>query len=392
MDDKFLVCVRCFTFNHAPYIKDALDGFCMQETNFPFVCTIVDDASTDGEQEVIRNYLEEHFDMENNAIARKEETNDYFLAYARHKTNINCYFVVVYLKYNHNGTSEMKNRKFQYISEWLHSVKYIALCEGDDYWINPHKLQIQIGYLENHEDCGMCYTRFDIFLSDENVFLHDVIDTLPNRYKIVEDDLASWIEKTPYVAPMSWVARTNLWFNAPNIPSSDGTFIYFANFINRGKVHCVEGAPMVIYRVVQESASHTISPTKRYNYKKRLFYSQLLLADYYKELIYDNIGLKERITRKYYKRNLLLILLNKDNDELRKCVDALGDMISIIQKIQILFLSLNIINNIFYYLYEHKRSIRKMFHVETALLKEYKLSIYKNKDKFPQYYKELINR
>lgn len=53
--------IICNTFNHAQYIKDALDGFCMQETTFPFVAIIVDDASTDGEPEIISHYLERPF-------------------------------------------------------------------------------------------------------------------------------------------------------------------------------------------------------------------------------------------------------------------------------------------------------------------------------------------
>ena len=57
----FLVSVRCFTFNHAPYIEDTLNGFVLQVTNFPYVCIIVDDASTDGEPNVIKGYLEKHF-------------------------------------------------------------------------------------------------------------------------------------------------------------------------------------------------------------------------------------------------------------------------------------------------------------------------------------------
>ena len=62
MDEhKYMVRVSCMTYNHASYIEDAMNGFCMQETSFPFVCTIVDDASTDGEQDVIQKYLNEHF-------------------------------------------------------------------------------------------------------------------------------------------------------------------------------------------------------------------------------------------------------------------------------------------------------------------------------------------
>ena len=71
---KFIVCVRCITFNHANYIEDAMNGFTMQETNFPYVCTILDDASTDGEQEVIKKYLQEHFDLEDKSVVRNEET------------------------------------------------------------------------------------------------------------------------------------------------------------------------------------------------------------------------------------------------------------------------------------------------------------------------------
>ena len=74
-----------------------MDGFCMQETDFPFVCIIIDDASTDGEQEVIRQYLSEHFDLEND-VTRNEETDHYRQTYARHKTNPNCYFAVLSIR------------------------------------------------------------------------------------------------------------------------------------------------------------------------------------------------------------------------------------------------------------------------------------------------------
>ena len=50
---EYKVLVRCFTFNHSKYIEDTLNSFAMQQTNFPFVCLVIDDASTDGEQEVI---------------------------------------------------------------------------------------------------------------------------------------------------------------------------------------------------------------------------------------------------------------------------------------------------------------------------------------------------
>ena len=60
---NFLVKVKCITFNHSKFITDAMNGFCMQQTDFPFVCCIVDDASTDGEQQVIKEYLQQNFDL-----------------------------------------------------------------------------------------------------------------------------------------------------------------------------------------------------------------------------------------------------------------------------------------------------------------------------------------
>lgn len=155
MDNKFLVCVRCFTFNHAPYIEDTMNGFTMQQTTFPFVCVIVDDASTDGEPEVIKKYLQEHFDLEDKSIVRHEETNDYLMNFAQHKTNRNCFFAVYYLKYNHY---RIKKTKIPYITEWNNN-KYIALCEGDDYWIAPDKLQKQVDYLEKRNDYTMVCNR-----------------------------------------------------------------------------------------------------------------------------------------------------------------------------------------------------------------------------------------
>jgi hypothetical protein len=145
------------TYNQAPYIEDAMNGFTMQETNFPFVCCIVDDASADGEPEVINNYLKAHFDLDDVSIVRREETTDYNLIFARHMTNRNCYFAVLFLKYNHYSNQEKKQKKFSYISKWIDNARYIALCEGDDYWIDDLKLQRQVDLLDSDSNCSLCY-------------------------------------------------------------------------------------------------------------------------------------------------------------------------------------------------------------------------------------------
>ena len=156
---NFKVCVRCLTYNHALFIEEAMNGFCMQETSFPFVCCVVDDASTDGEPEIIRKYLQEHFDLEDKTIVRNEETDDYVLTFARHKTNHNCFFVVLYLKYNHHGKQELKRRKLHYVSKWEDNCKYIAFCEGDDYWVDKRKLQKQVQVLEENSECVISFCK-----------------------------------------------------------------------------------------------------------------------------------------------------------------------------------------------------------------------------------------
>lgn len=149
---KYMVCTRCFTYNHKKYITDAMNGFVMQQTDFSYVCTIVDDASTDGEQDVIRKYLNENFDLKDSTIAYEKDTDYGHVTFARHKSNKNCYFAVIYLNENHYS---QKKSKAPYLTEWI-NAKYIALCEGDDYWTDPLKLQKQVEYMEKHEECCMC--------------------------------------------------------------------------------------------------------------------------------------------------------------------------------------------------------------------------------------------
>lgn len=150
---EFKVCVTCFTFNHSKYITDAMNGFTMQHTDFPFVCCIVDDASTDGEQEVIRKYVSDNFDLSDGSCHFERETDYAFITYAQHKMNKNCYFAVLYLKKNHNSINKPK---MPYLSEWLNNCIYEALCEGDDWWIDEHKLQRQIDVLDSHPEVDMC--------------------------------------------------------------------------------------------------------------------------------------------------------------------------------------------------------------------------------------------
>jgi len=153
---KYTVCTRCFTYNHAPYILDALNGFVAQQTVFPVVYVIVDDASTDGEPQILRDYLKDNFNLGDTNVAFQRNAEYGSIVYAQHKENKNCYFAILFLSENHYG---QKKSKIPYIKQWEDSAKYFALCEGDDYWTDVFKLQKQVDYMDQTPGCFLCVHR-----------------------------------------------------------------------------------------------------------------------------------------------------------------------------------------------------------------------------------------
>ena len=266
MDSDFLVRVSCMTYNHAPYIEDAMNGFCMQETSFPFVCTIIDDASTDGEQEIINRYLQAHFNLQDKTIVRNEETDDYVLTFARHKTNINCFFAVFFLKYNHYR----KKSKAPYIQEWA-NTKYIALCEGDDYWIDSLKIQRQVDFLESHSDYSMCFHGAKVIIEDSGISEIKTMIELECREYTAEEIYDNWTVPTASVVFRSCVPM-----------ESDKRFVYsdivlFLSCSSVGKLYCL-GDSLSIYR--RHSGGLSTSNTSF----QKIINHQLALKDHFQQL------------------------------------------------------------------------------------------------------------
>lgn len=144
------VVTRCMTYNHAPYIEDTLRGFAMQETSFPAAFIVVDDASTDGEQDLLKMWVAEHLDVKNN-IAWQERPYGKMVE-GTFKGKPNLLFVILLLSKNHYQSGNGYKRR-EYIRQWTELAKYFALCEGDDFWTDKTKLQRQVDYLEQHKEC-----------------------------------------------------------------------------------------------------------------------------------------------------------------------------------------------------------------------------------------------
>lgn len=120
-----LVSIICDVYNHGPYLRNALEGFVMQQVNFPIEILVHDDASTDNSAEIIREYETSYPDLFRPIY---ETENQY------HKQHL-----------------------WADIQFPRAKGKYIALCEGDDYWTDPHKLQKQVDYMESHPECVLCF-------------------------------------------------------------------------------------------------------------------------------------------------------------------------------------------------------------------------------------------
>ena len=125
---KPLVCVSLTTYNHVNFLKCCLNGILMQKTNFPFKIIIFDDCSTDGTSDIIREYANKYSNIIHDIQPENYYSKDQKLWM---KKNV-CFY---------------KNH---------FDCKYWAAIEGDDYWIDPYKLQIQVGFLENNSDFSMC--------------------------------------------------------------------------------------------------------------------------------------------------------------------------------------------------------------------------------------------
>ena len=248
----------------------------MQETNFPFVCAVVDDASTDGEPEVIRKYLQENFDLEDKSVVRNEETDDYVLCFAQHKTNKNCYFAVLWLKYNHYS---IKKTKVPYIAQWREKAKYIAICEGDDYWIVEDKLQKQVNYLESHSDYVLVHSDFTRVHGKGKRIKHNG----SRNYKIYEGNVTNtlfngcWI-RTPTVCYKNIDYNLNVKY--PQGMFKGDIFLFFLLSL-KGKFHFMDKETCV-YRIVENSASHPISEENRWRFKESLKILDYFMADHLK--------------------------------------------------------------------------------------------------------------
>ena len=171
-DNKILVSIKCAVYNHEPYLRQCLEGFVMQKTNFRFEAIVHDDASTDGSAAIIREYADKYPEI----IKPIYETENQYS--------------------KHDGTLSM-------IIDSACKGKYIAMCEGDDYWIDPLKLQKQVDFMEEHLDYTLSCHRYKIY--DEQT--KEMI-LASNKYFEKFNDNTEFTFDLKYAFNRAWITKT----------------------------------------------------------------------------------------------------------------------------------------------------------------------------------------
>lgn len=342
----YKVMVRCVTYNQSKYICDTLDGFSIQQTNFPFLCLVVDDASKDGEQEVIKQYAQDNCDM-NNANVSEDDVSLYIKV--PHKTNSNCVYLFCLLKVNLFGKPE----KQEIFKKWREICEYEACCEGDDYWITPDKLQKQVDFLDAHPEYVLSHTDCLDYKQSQDVFTHE--DDIHYRNIAKEKKPEDFLRYLRIVLTLTTVIRIDV---LKKIKDSDDFVFKQGNFLlgdvpmwytasRMGKVHYLPEITSV-YRVLDISVSHYKGGSNKNKYKfptnayaLRLYFCKR-----------DNLSesLTEHV-RKIYEKNLIWhMAYNRDFKPLIPLSDKADKKLLFLHKLHLLPL------------YARLKAIRNLYH------------------------------
>lgn len=248
-----LVSILCITFNHEKYIAQAIEGFLIQKTNFKFEIIIHDDASTDENVKIIKPYVVKNPEL------------------------FKCIFQTENQYSKKDGSLE--NAIFG-----APSGKYIALCEGDDFWTDPYKLQKQVDFLENNDEYGLVHHEADYFFqkNEKSVRNHHQTNKIyPADGFVFEELLTNNNIYTPTVMFKACLLDHFMAIDA-NVRSNFlmGDYFMWLEFSQHCKFHYLSES-MATYRVLENSASKTTSYEKDISFLNSYFDIKLFFIKKY---------------------------------------------------------------------------------------------------------------
>lgn len=233
--DRPLVSIECLTYNQEPYIAQTLDGFLMQKTDFPFEVIVHDDASTDRTVDIIREY-EKKFPEIIKPIYESENQ------YSKHDDSLNRIV-----------TAAIRG-------------KYIAMCEGDDYWIDEDKLQMQVDFLEKNPEYGLCYTKCRQFIQKNQKFSKKTFGSYVKDF----DDLLKNGNRIPTLTAVCRKSLEDKYLEEIKPYSRGWLMGDYPRWLYMAQVSTIKFIDKVtsVYRVLENSASHSGDVEKNISFSK----------------------------------------------------------------------------------------------------------------------------
>lgn len=295
-----LVSISCITYNHAPYIRQCLDGFLMQQCDFEYEILIHDDASTDGTSDIIREYQKKYPEIIKPIIQKENQ-------WSQGVRGIN-------IKFNFSRAKG----------------KYIALCEGDDYWTDPLKLQKQVSFLEaNPEYSLVCggFKSVNAITGEEEIIIKDVEKSLDNTFQgfdiTIERFFKQWITKT-----MTLVFRKEF-YNPTDFENYKYNRDVHLNYhlLKRGKGYYMKEV-LGVYHIHDGGVFSSLQDNSKLN-TFYLVYKDLLKQNNNDKYLKNKVKnyLKKNIAKKAYENNLKMNK-NSMNIELLSYSNSLNEFIS----------------------------------------------------------------
>ncbi len=258
MNEIPLVSISCIAYNQEKYIRECLDGFVMQKTNFPFEVLIHDDASTDRTAEIIREYAAKYPEIIK-PICQTEN--------------------------QHSKKVGSINARFNFARA---QGKYIALCEGDDFWTDPRKLQIQFDFMESHPDYALCmHDRYVLDYFRKVCYCDAPAKKQPEQgmaflHSILTDEL--------YYPTQTMFFRRDMYYKREKLFLQDtagapmGDFQLVFHLAHEGNVKIIKRR-MAVYRCRAGSATNWEDEAKKRAFAARFEQKvdQILVANHYLE-------------------------------------------------------------------------------------------------------------
>jgi glycosyltransferase involved in cell wall biosynthesis len=274
--NNLMVSVEMITYGHEKYIKEAIEGVLVQETDFEFELIIADDCSPDDTKLVVEGIIRNH-------------PNGYKVKYFRHEKNIGM---------QANASFALQQCK----------GKYVAVCEGDDYWIDSLKLQRQVDFLQNNPEFGLVHTGFNILHNDTGK-----IDINRKNIKSNDEVFIALLNGNYVIATLTVCFRKDFYMQYLKEINPDsknwlmGDLPFWLYVSKLSKIHYLDQITSM-YRVLGESASNTSNIERMMKFETNIRDLKLFFLQKYNP---ENYKLKNQIQSFFlYRKIVINISLN----------------------------------------------------------------------------------